>query len=167
MYDEESKLYYLNARYYDSKNGRFMTRDPKFNDNLYFYADNNPVSLVDPTGKWAEKLPGFIWNPNGKGTVGFQVNTTPDFLSKSYCLRYAYDILKMRGKRSWGILKYAGYNAVQMAAEFYTHALLFYTSKITIPLTGHGKGWRDSGKIINIDPGDSRAGWFMTIWILF
>ena len=57
LYDDESGLYYLNARYYDPKIARFITEDTyrgEANDplslNLYAYCDNNPIIYDDPTG---------------------------------------------------------------------------------------------------------------------
>jgi RHS repeat-associated protein len=57
QYDEESRLYYLNARYYDSVTARFITEDTytgQVNDplslNLYTYCENNPINYDDPTG---------------------------------------------------------------------------------------------------------------------
>lgn len=47
-------LYHMGARFYDSTTMRFISRDPLMFDggdiNLYSYAMNNPVSIIDPTG---------------------------------------------------------------------------------------------------------------------
>ena len=59
--DDETGLYYLNARYYDPEVGRFISRDsieyanPETINglNLYAYCLNNPVMCVDPTGTLA------------------------------------------------------------------------------------------------------------------
>lgn len=55
--DEESGLIYLRARYYDPSSGRFITEDTyggqvtnPLSLNLYTYAYNNPISLIDPSG---------------------------------------------------------------------------------------------------------------------
>lgn len=57
-YDTETKLYFLQTRYYDQKIGRFINADhvdyadpASINGlNLYAYCGNNPVMYVDPTG---------------------------------------------------------------------------------------------------------------------
>jgi RHS repeat-associated protein len=56
-FDFESELYYSRFRYYDSRSGRFTTRDPIgiWGDSInmgngYTYAGNNPRSLLDPFG---------------------------------------------------------------------------------------------------------------------
>ena len=63
QHDDESGLYYLNARYYDSVTARFITEDSytgKRNDplslNLYTYCSNNPIKYTDPTGHWTKAV---------------------------------------------------------------------------------------------------------------
>ena len=58
--DDSSGLDYLNARYYDSARGQFVTQDPVFwgNQNLtnpqslntYSYSSDNPITRKDPSG---------------------------------------------------------------------------------------------------------------------
>ena len=57
MYDEETNLYYLNARYYDPVTARFLTEDTYLGEltdplslNLYAYVLGNPHKYWDPTG---------------------------------------------------------------------------------------------------------------------
>lgn len=68
-YDTETKLYYLQTRYYDPEVGRFISQDsveyadPKTINglNLYAYCGNNPVMNVDPTGNaWWHWLLGIV-----------------------------------------------------------------------------------------------------------
>ena len=61
-YDELSGLNYLNARYYNSRIGRFLSQDPEFwnlgfnylidpqQANSYNYSRNNPIVYSDPSG---------------------------------------------------------------------------------------------------------------------
>jgi RHS repeat-associated protein len=63
-YDGEINLYYLRARYYDSKIWRFISRDPiDISDdvNLYSYVGNNPVWFVDLEWKAATQLILWAW----------------------------------------------------------------------------------------------------------
>ncbi|MNB90640.1 tRNA nuclease WapA precursor [compost metagenome] len=57
MYDAETGLYYLRARYYDPSIGRFINEDTEEGQidnplslNLYTYVANNPQRYVDPSG---------------------------------------------------------------------------------------------------------------------
>ena len=53
MYDKESGLYYMNARYYDPHLGTFITPDPGMDGvNHYAYCAANPINYSDPTGLW-------------------------------------------------------------------------------------------------------------------
>ena len=53
QFNEADSLVFLRARYYDSRVGRFISRDPSgYTDsmNLYMYVLNDPVVLTDPMG---------------------------------------------------------------------------------------------------------------------
>jgi RHS repeat-associated protein len=55
-YDQETGLHYNYHRYYDPSLGRYLRADPIGLDggiNLYTYALNDPISLIDPYGLWA------------------------------------------------------------------------------------------------------------------
>lgn len=61
QYDDETKLYYLNARFFDPKIARFLSEDMysgKPSDplslNLYTYVSSNPILYQDPTGHWQQ-----------------------------------------------------------------------------------------------------------------
>ncbi|MFJ7982224.1 DNRLRE domain-containing protein [Lysinibacillus xylanilyticus] len=62
-YDEDTKLYYLMARYYNPYTGVFLSLDPVRGDTMkplslngYNYAFNNPVMNVDPDGEFPKNL---------------------------------------------------------------------------------------------------------------
>ncbi|MDE6441961.1 MAG: RHS repeat-associated core domain-containing protein [Clostridia bacterium] len=62
-FDTETKLYFLQSRYYDPETGRFLNMDSiDYADpetinglNLFAYCNNNPVMNVDPDGTWSWK----------------------------------------------------------------------------------------------------------------
>lgn len=71
--DEDTGLYYFNARWYDPDLGRFVTEDPaKDGSNWYIYCQNNPLAFVDPSGLAAET----IWDAFslGMGIASFTNN---------------------------------------------------------------------------------------------
>jgi len=58
-YDQETKLYYLNSRYYNPEWRRFINADgiigankDHVGYNLYTYVSNNPINNMDYDGKW-------------------------------------------------------------------------------------------------------------------
>lgn len=59
---ELNDLYYMRARYYKPSVGRFLTEDPIWSTNLYPYADNNPISRIDPSGKIYGTLIRLAWD---------------------------------------------------------------------------------------------------------
>jgi len=51
--DAETGLYYLRARFYSARAGRFLQTDPigdRSDINLYLYVTNDPLNAADPTG---------------------------------------------------------------------------------------------------------------------
>ncbi|NTW27798.1 MAG: RHS repeat-associated core domain-containing protein [Coriobacteriia bacterium] len=72
-FDTETSHYYLQARYYDSATGRFLSMDPdpgKATDRLslnpYIYCSNDAVNSIDPNGhgfwSWAKKAVNTVVN---------------------------------------------------------------------------------------------------------
>ncbi|MCP4541745.1 MAG: hypothetical protein GY832_31825 [Chloroflexi bacterium] len=76
---DETNLYYYEARYYAPKVGLFLSVDPLYVENqkvklekpsilqLYAYVDNNPIKLIDPTGK--QSLPSSAMGAEGAGNL--------------------------------------------------------------------------------------------------
>jgi len=66
-YDTESKLYYLQSRYYSPEWGRFVNADGQVNDdqgvfgvNVFAYCLDNPVNRSDPNGDLSVRTAGLI-----------------------------------------------------------------------------------------------------------
>lgn len=78
IFDDETGLYYLRARYYDPQIGRFINEDSyegQVNNpltlNLYTYGNNNPLMYIDPSGKYGsrpvlQELPARLYFGNGR-----------------------------------------------------------------------------------------------------
>ena len=77
IYDVDTGLNYLNARYYDGNRGQFISQDSMFwqlpeellidpqQQNSYSYARNNPINRSDPDGKLSTPVIDMIksfWN---------------------------------------------------------------------------------------------------------
>ncbi|HEY9132058.1 MAG TPA: RHS repeat-associated core domain-containing protein [Dyella sp.] len=91
--DVDSGLLYMQARYYESDVGIFLSRDPAgiqagnaFLFNRFSYANNNPVRYVDPDGKM----------------IGVDNADNPTFWQRSGGFRCALFCLSDQTKQSWG-----------------------------------------------------------------
>ena len=82
VYDDETGLYYLQSRYYNSEWGRFINSDGLtttgqglLDNNTFAYCGNNPIVNIDPTGQ-AYRLVGLgfqIEAQVGNASYGFEV----------------------------------------------------------------------------------------------
>jgi RHS repeat-associated protein len=87
VYDEESSMSYLNARYYQNTRGQFISQDPVFWEigltsdgkkvlqspqaqNSYSYAGNNPLTNKDPTGRDYLEVTGSLDIQPISGNIG-------------------------------------------------------------------------------------------------
>ena len=89
VYDTESRLYYLQSRYYDPKIGRFINADALVSTgqgvlgyNMFAYCNNNPVSYTDILG--CSRVPctvciddGGAYPPNIEFLMAFYGADTP------------------------------------------------------------------------------------------
>nr|MBA4405096.1 hypothetical protein [Nanoarchaeum sp.] len=64
---DESSLYYYGARYYNPDLGRFTSVDPVASEPAYQYVGNNPVNMIDPSGKLPELTAQLMLNAQRQG----------------------------------------------------------------------------------------------------
>ncbi|MED5051002.1 RHS repeat-associated core domain-containing protein [Anoxybacillus rupiensis] len=118
-YDEETRLYYLMARYYDANMGRFITRDTfhGFENepqslNQYAYTKNNPVMYIDSSGHLriiGVNLAGSIFNFAIGAAVGGGTGAIQAFIikkGKEAAKRLFYKTVVSR-LQAWGANKLA------------------------------------------------------------
>ncbi len=104
-YDETTGLYYLNARYYNPEDGRFLTEDTYRGEtnepdtqHLYAYCSNNPANYVDPSGHKSKRV--IYYNKKGHG-FKMQATNSPYYKNKDVTLisvRYKKDFKKQWNK---------------------------------------------------------------------
>ncbi|MDQ6418733.1 RHS repeat-associated core domain-containing protein [Paenibacillus sp. LHD-117] len=135
-YDNETGLYYLMARYYDSGIGRFITRDifPGFIEdplslNKYVYTENNPVMNVDPSGlltiprKWLATAIDALSIASPLGAAYAPIQFLFKAAAKSIVKKLAPQIARLAGKLSKWALGTAGF-ATNYALNFTTNTIL-------------------------------------------
>jgi RHS repeat-associated protein len=87
LYDGESNLEYLNARYYNPQQGQFLSQDPLFLSNplkqnilnpqalnSYAYSTDNPITKSDPTGLFVTAS-GLVQKGDTLGSIASQINS--------------------------------------------------------------------------------------------
>ncbi len=81
-YDPVIGKYFAQARFYDSRQGRMLSKDPIKRDiNGYPYCSNDPVNCVDPTGEIANLLIGGAIGGLVGGAFGFANSAVSQLMS--------------------------------------------------------------------------------------
>ena len=172
-FDNETGFYYLNSRYYDPEVGRFINADVFVStgqgiieNNMFAYCLNNPAINIDASGFWAERYSGFSWT-----NTGFNLNVQLCFLSQSFCLIYAADIIRMKGQWYWWGKGYKKMSVTRIAQELWFHALVYYTGspvKTILNKVGVSWGWLNSqldhASYMEINNNDKRSWVFALVW---
>lgn len=130
VYDRNTGLYYLNARYYNPEDGRFLTQDTYRGESnepdtyhLYAYCKNNPINYADPSGHeytrcwemaygsyWYDKKNHQLYGKNGNSRMA--KSKSDKNLSK-----YKKEINKERGN-AMNAQKYFGHAAIKAIIDY-------------------------------------------------
>jgi RHS repeat-associated protein len=82
-FDKETGNYYLRARFYNPRNGRFLTEDPiRDGLNWYTYVYNNPVYWIDPWGLFGQ--PTISADGGGTRTLAPWRQSARDYMEAYY-----------------------------------------------------------------------------------
>jgi RHS repeat-associated protein len=105
-YDEETGLHYALARYYNPQLGRYLSKDPLFDEggssNFYIYCDGDPINRSDPNGE-------FIFTAILVGAaIGAAVGAGVEW----YRQKKAIERGEQEGYDGWGIAKSAAIGGV-------------------------------------------------------
>ena len=105
VYDVETKLYYLQSRYYNPEWGRFINADALVStgqgllgNNMFAYCGNNPVLFYDPHGHFTSEV------SKPRSPINFGQGETSPYPSQLY-------IPNARRIKTWG-------EAVQVTVDF-------------------------------------------------
>lgn len=101
VYDELTKEYYLNSRFYDPEDRTFTTQDSYRGDkkdyhtwNMYAYCGGNPINSIDPSGHKGKKtqyLPAQAWSSiRDKDAKG------PTYYSSDQSKKYIYNFVRKK-----------------------------------------------------------------------
>lgn len=174
--DSETGYYYLQSRYYNPDICRFIDLDEpnilslNFGNivaaNLFTYCKNNPIMFSDVSGLWAQNYSGFK-----RTATGFNLNVHLNFLSRTFCVAYAADIIRLYGQWYWWGKGYKSMNSIRIAQELWFHAIVYYIgapTKAALSMFGISWSWLNSkvksAKYMEINNNDSRAWVFSMVW---
>ena len=95
------------------------------------------------------------------------------FLSRTFCLAYAYDFLRAYGTGRWFGRTYSGMGQLRIAQELWFHAVAYYVGKPfqIILKTCFGISWKplnilvDKAEKMEINSNDDRAPIFAFVWM--
>ncbi len=164
-YDKDLDLYYLNARYYDGRTGRFISPDypdvvmatpgALTDKNLYEYCDNNPVMRVDGNGAfWGTvfdvislgmSVADVINNPSDVWSWIGLVGDVVDLLPIVSGVGEATDAMRFSSKTG-DIINPAG--SIKAGTKMYNSS---YDSK--------ERGWKVGDDISNLTKAGNRPSW--------
>ena len=104
IYDRSTGLYYLNARYYDTVDGRFITQDTYRGEkgkpatlHLYMYCENDPINHIDPSGHKYIKTQGPDDKVDGKKMKNISLGRYGNIADNGCGVIAVYNVLISKG----------------------------------------------------------------------
>jgi len=144
-FDFETGNYYLRARFFNPRSGRFTQPDPHWglhnmqngccaimqSGNLYMYVMHNPVRWVDPSGRAADDPP-LVKSPGGGGTRFWPSGQASTINPPKVILRYIIE--KNNGTLIWNsstqtaTVYIPGHRAIEIGGTMMNNRLVVYSS---------------------------------------
>ena len=125
VYDVETGLYYLRARYYNPTWDRFINPDNKYSINLYKYCNNRPTMEIDDNGNTGreimEECKGVLSGTHSLDYEMLQATTFVEMLEYMVEEQWMYPDVDENGERyptSWGVADCYGIYVACMAAYY-------------------------------------------------
>ena len=121
VYDESTGFYYLNARYYNPEDGRFLTQDTYRGEkdkigtwHLYAYCNGNPINYVDPSGHKSIKK--TVWDYfRGKNFTKVQV---AGIMGNAMQESGWNPLRRSSGSQYWGLFQVGKSNALKLEKKY-------------------------------------------------
>ena len=135
VYDTETRLYYLQSRYYDPEVGRFLNADRfvgtgqgLLGHNMYVYCNNNPIVRSDESGT--------VWIPIGTviGLIGVAVTTAVNHVVNAVNFRK----INMELKESYSV-KEAEREINDILSPYTSTSIEFNYEKNSVKISGSYK----------------------------
>ena len=127
IYDQSTGLYYLNARYYNPEDGRFVIEDTYRGEtnepdtqNLYVYCADNPVNYVDPSGHKYDKDKAINYAHNHYLNYNKKYNRHP-----KDCTNFVSQCVHAGGKK----MKYKNYKKILQYKDMYKTTSYWYSHR--------------------------------------
>ena len=136
---------------------RSLTKGEILGENLWEDCNKKTIKEKDAEGGWAQNYSGFKWT-----NKGFNLYVSKAFLSKTFCLTYAADILRL--KRT---LIYKHMTQNRMAVELYFQAVVYYSTSLLKRLGVNQKtinSLNKSARYMEINYDDNRVAFFYLAW---
>jgi len=170
LYDAETELYYMHARYYDPEAGRFIMKDPvegslgnPITQNSYIYCANDPVNKIDPAGTTPQNTglpPRYENEPQavkwaGSNRTAFCLPNDPNYMeNEAYHTFTIWDLYPNNGCMSGGNIIWLSLPGIASAMDTFDSCDRFFDrGKVTMGEYVITYGWDlDGNPYVKVKP---------------